>query len=360
MNYQIVDDLSKKYDIPKSDIIFIALNRYGVNYKEGEEEDRIRFTLKTDLADNNTFFAVCANTMKSPFTIKNNKLYFNEMYIGETLNLEKDTCSETYFRNGKKAMTINSNSRSTCKGCKFCGTYKLKSEEREHFDNEKEMSNFIEELLKNNNLTTMKDMEVVTLVTGCFKKEEDLINHIITLKKVFKKFDYDGEIGYVGSQIQTLDNLKKLKDTIEKFNLLITTEKFVNRELIMRPEKARMTLELSKKFLNYAKELGFGANFLYILGLEELDIFKKYMEYMKDSVNKFPQVQIYQNYTKIQESYRCQEALNFEYYLKARKILEEIFSDTNITPYSWENYRSLFYTEYNHKKYVKESGTYGR
>lgn len=351
LNYEDIVNYSKEYNIPVIDVLFIALNRYGVRL--GNIEDRMRFVLSPNMYDEDFFFALPVNTGKTPFTIKNDILFMDNMEIGKVKDAERDTCSETYFRKNKHAMTLNSNSRSTCAGCRFCGTYKLSSEEKENFSAEGEVVSFISDLLKENNLNDLKEMESITICTGCFKTEEDLVNHFVLLKKAFDRFYFNGSIRYIGSQIQNMDSLKRIKDEIGKFGLLVTTEKFLGREEIMRPEKARLTLNLTKDFLKAADELGFEATFLYILGLEGLNTFEKYMEYMKDSVNKFPIVQIYQNYVSSQEEYRCSEAKKLDYYLKARMILEKIYKEECFSPESWENYRSLYYTEFKGKEYKK-------
>ena len=69
------------------------------------------------------------------------------------------------------------------------------------------------------------------------------------------------------------------------------------------------------------------------------------MNYFKGSINKFPIVQVFQDYTLEQEKYRCEEGKNVEYYLKARKILDEIFSDTELSPKLWECFRSLYHAK---------------
>lgn len=348
LNISDINNLSIKYQIPKAEIIFIALNRYGVKYNN--VEGRIRFKLKLDSLDEKFFFALASNMGETPFEIIDNILYFNNNKIGNIENIENDTCSETYFRKGKRVMTLNSNSRSTCTGCKFCGTYKLSSEEKEKFDNEDEIRMFLEELLEKNNLKDFSELETVTICTGCFKTENDLVNHIIILDKIFREYNFNGYMRYIGSQIQHKESLDIIKKNMNKFGLLITTEKFVDREKIMREEKARLTLNLSKELMQYGIKLGFECTFLYILGLENLDIFEKYMNYMKESINKLPLVQIFQNYVMLHEKCRCDESLDIEYFLKARKILENIFKDKYM-PYNYENYRSLFYTMYNNKEY---------
>lgn len=40
---------------------------------------------------------------------------------------------------------------------------------------------------------------------------------------------------------------------------------------------------------------------------------------------------------------------NIEYYIKARKILEEMFKDTPLRPKPWENYRSLWYLTFDNE-----------
>lgn len=43
---------------------------------------------------------------------------------------------------------------------------------------------------------------------------------------------------------------------------------------------------------------------------------------------------------------RHETANNIEYYLKSRKIIEEIFSQTKMRPRPWEDYRSLWYLKF--------------
>ncbi|MGN1227171.1 MAG: hypothetical protein ACI4TX_00850, partial [Christensenellales bacterium] len=105
-----------------------------------------------------------------------------------------------------------------------------------------------------------------------------------------------------------------------------------------------------KRVLKKAKDRGFSANFLYILGLDSLEAFEKYFTELKPFVNRFPVVQIMQNYTADQEDLRCEEGKTLEYYIKARKILENLFKDTSMRPRAWENYRGLFYDKFADEK----------
>ena len=129
---------------------------------------------------------------------------------------------------------------------------------------------------------------------------------------------------------------------IKDFSLFLTIEKFLDREKFMRKEKASLTIPKAKDLLLYAKSLDITSTFLYILGLEDLETVSKYFNYLKESINKFPIVQIFQDYTKDQEEYRNKDAKDIRYYLEARRIINEIFKDTNLNPQLWECFRSLY------------------
>lgn len=335
--------LATEYNVSISNVISIAINRYGI-LSDDISDHRIRFQLKILNDDKPTFFAVGVNTMNtSPFILKNNKLYLEDTLVGEATEIQKDTCTSTYFRNDKKVITFNSNSRSKCTGCKFCGTYHLDNDDGIDFSTSYKIKDFFTDLLLENDIDNMNKIENITICTGCFENEQALVEHILNVHEGVSKIGFNGSINYIGSQLRSFDNLKLLKKEISDFGLYLTIEKFLDREKIMRKEKSSLTLEKAKELLSYSCSLDITTTFLYILGLENLDVFNYYMTYFKDSINKFPIVQIFQNYIPEHELYRCEEGKNIEYYLKARKNLNEIFSSTNtMEPKEWECFRSLY------------------
>ena len=341
LNY--LEQLAKEYNMSKENVLSIALNRYGLvipNYPD----NRIRFNL--NMNGHNTFFAVCVNTyLESPFTLKDNMIYLEDAPIGVVSNIEKDTCTSTYFRNNKQAITFNSNSRSKCVGCKFCGTYSLDDEDSIDFSTKDNIKNYFEDLLGKNNIPSMEQIKDVTICTGCFKTEDDLVKHLLLVNEAFKDLSFDGRINYIGSQLRDHDKIELINREIKRFSLFLTIEKFLDREKFMRPEKASLTIPKAKDLLDYTKSLGITSTFLYILGLEDLDTVTKYFTYLKDSVNKFPIIQVFQDYTKGQEKYRVPEAKDVRYYLEARKRINEIFAGTSLNPEYWECFRSLYFDD---------------
>ena len=333
--------LKDQYQVPLENVLSIAINRYGICIDD-YQDSRIRFHLKFANEDRSNYFAVCVNTYPSPFVLKQDGLYLEGSKIAEVFGIEKDTCTSTYFRNNKKAITFNSNARSQCRGCAFCGTYSL-DENESVFTTKGDIIQYFDQLLKENDIDRMKEIESVTLCTGCFESEDDLVQHILLVNEAFKEMGYAGSLNYIGSQLRDYDKLQMIRDHVGDFGLYLTIEKFLDREKYMRKEKASLTLPEAKDLLAFSSSLGMTTTFLYILGLEPIEVVDQYFNYFKDSINKFPIVQVFQNYTASQEQYRCSEAKDVEYYLKARKHIDEIFSDTPMNPKLWECFRSLYY-----------------
>ncbi len=334
--------LASLYKVPLDNVISIALNRYGI-VMDNTLDNRLRFDVEILDTHTKNFFAVCVNTYpNSPFKLVDDKLYLDNEVIAKVSNIEKDTCTATYFRNNKKAITFNSNSRSKCAGCKFCGTYSLSEDDSYDFSKVENVIAYFTKLLKENNISGMEKLESVTICTGCFPLEDDLIKHLYTVNEAFIKMGYKGSLNYIGSQLTSYDKIKEISQNINDFGMYLTIEKFLDRDKFMRPEKASLTLDKAKDLLEYASSLGITTTFLYILGLESLEAIQTYFTYFKDSINKFPVVQVFQDYTKEQENYRIEEAKDIEYYLQAKQIIKDIYKDTGLAPKLWESYRGLY------------------
>ena len=217
---------------------------------------------------------------------------------------------------------------------------------------------YFKKLLSDNNISDMGKIDSVTICTGCFKNEDKLVEHLLLINDAFKNLKFNGSINYIGSQLRDYNKIKMLKQKIPKFGIYLSLEKFLDREKFMRPEKSSLTIEEAHELLSYCKSLNISTTFLYILGLEDLETLKKYFEYLKDSINKFPIVQVFQDYTSEQEEYRCNDAKNIEYYLMARKIIDDIFKNEPYNPKLWECFRSLYYEDKKTRSLKYDGRTY--
>ena len=347
-NYDEATALSIRYEIPVEDVIMIAINRYGI--VANIEDKRIRFKIKLHTDEAVYYCAVCVNTYSSPFYIDGQGiLYLERKEIGSIFEQEKDTCDSTYFRRNKTALTLNSNKRSQCKGCTFCGTYNLDPDDNYDLNNRHSLSAYVEALLSKNSLSDLSDIVRITICTGCFESESALVEHILMVKEVFENYGFDKRIRYIGSQLRSDSAMKQISENLKAFSLTYTVECFSRRQEIMRKEKGDIDIPGIVHILQRALSYGFSTNYLYILGLESLEIMEDGMLKLRDSINRFPGIQIMQNFTEEQEHQRIPEAKEIDYYLKARKMIERMYEKEGFKPRLWENYRGLFYTSYNSK-----------
>ncbi len=188
------------------------------------------------------------------------------------------------------------------------------------------------------------------MCTGCFESEAELVEHLVMARKVLAEFRFTKRLRYIGAQLQSASAFEKISKAGGAFSLSFTVECFSERERILRKKKALELKEICQ-ILDLAHASGAATNILYILGFDSLNVLKDNFLGLKSHMDRYPIIQVFQNFTKDQESARINEARALDYYLSARNIFEDVFSDFQAKPRSWENYRGLWYTTYQNKKH---------
>lgn len=349
-------ELSKKYDIPTEDLLLLNLNLSGVrlNFKSG----RVRFELEST---NKKIFSVAHSKNifnyylaiptvdKSSYYFKDNKLYFNKTIIGKAIGVTEDYCDSSYPRRGGTVLNINPNSRTSCRGCKFCYTAFQVSRDKERMLTEKKINNFLYNWMKDFNLKDLSSLQQVAIVTGCFPNEQNVVEYLIKLNKILRNKLFKGEIFYFGCQIKSKSSLKKLAK-LKPLGICYSLECFdnKNREYYLKDIKKSTSVDTMKKMFTYCDKLGIRVNYSYIIGLESLKTIKDCFNELLPYINSFPIVNTFQLH-KWQEGQRHSAAHNIDYYIKARKIIEKIYKKNNIRPRPWENYRSLWYLKFDNE-----------
>ena len=347
-NIQQARRLTKKYKISVEDIILIVLNCLGVNADILEK--RIRFKLRLQNTNQLFYIAICVNNSKSPFFLWGDKLFLKDKFIGTASEIENDTCDSTYFRRNKTALTLNSNSRSQCRGCKFCGTYNLDPNDLSNLTTEDGLTKYLKSFLHQNKMKDLSNLVDVGICTGCFKDERDTLEHILMVREILKKFRFNKELKYLGSQIISEEALGILEKHAMPFSLYFTVECFTRRRKLLHPVKTNITISKIKKILCSALKRNFNTNILYILGLDSIGDVINGIRELKPYLTHFPIINVFQNYLPEQEALRIPEARQIEYYLEARKQIEKIFIKSNLRPRLWENYRGLWYFRFADKE----------
>ncbi len=235
-NFDFLETQAKRYNISNHEIFIIMINLFGIASDE-VNCSRVRFKLYFTHSDIEQFFAVSVNTSNTPFFLESNKLWYDQKVIGIIYHFEEDTCTNSYFRRNKTALTLNSNCRSTCSGCEFCGTYSLIPDDLYNLNNYTRLKDYLLECIYSVNQKDFSKIKYVTVVSGCFCNEFELLKHLIQLYEVLESLEFSGIIGYLGFQLQTYDELSLLIKKIPFFDYIFTLECFEQRDTLLKTKK---------------------------------------------------------------------------------------------------------------------------
>ena len=345
--------LSSKYNIPREDLLLLDLNLSGVKLKL--QSGRVRFELEStnkdifSLAQNRNitnFYLVVPAVNQSSYSFKNGGLFWRSHLIGRALGVTEDFCDSSYPRRGGTALNINPNARTSCRGCKFCYTaFQIPRDKKRMLSGDR-LRDFLVNWIKKFDVPDLSHLIQVAIVTGCFPNDQKTVGFLKMAKNILNEFSFKGELLYFGSQIKSEKALLELEE-VKPLGICFSFECFdnENRKYLLRDLKQELHLDTIKKILILANNMGIRTNFSYIIGLEPLETIKKGFYEFLPYINSFPIINTFQVH-KGQKLLRYNEANEINYYIKARKIIEDVFKQNNLRPRPWENYRSLWYLKF--------------
>lgn len=352
LNIDVIVRLAEKYGVPLEDVLFIALNTNGVNFKCDYNRMRMAFRL----ADCNLFdyakqrdeldyyFALPVN-QNSPFVMVGNVLVLQDTVVGHAIGPTEDICDSHYLRRNGTVLNMNPNSRTSCRGCAFCYTAYQVPHDRKKLQSDSELDHFFECWMLQHNVSDLSHLVQVAVVTGCYEDGEEICRFLLTLKRVLCEYQFTGEIFYLGSQITSMDQLDGLV-ALKPFSICFSLETFERRNLL-RDKKRIINLRDACESMEFARALGYKATFSYIVGIESLSVIEYYVTSLREHINKFPIINTLQMHKYHQSTLMDPEAHCLEYYLETRLILERLFAKTSMRPLVWEDYRSLWFLTFN-------------
>lgn len=347
-----IKELANAYRAPLEDVLFITLNRFGVNMDVTYNRMRMAFHLSSadplfsyacQLDDLDYYFALPVNH-QSPFRISEQRLYLQDYAIGRTIGATEDYCDSHYPRRRGTSLNINPNSRTSCRGCEFCYTAYQVPCDRKRMRTEQDIREFFAQWMKERKAADLSDLIQVSVVTGCYDSEEQLTTFLLTLSRVLHELQFRGKVFYLGSVLTSPGAIHALRQ-IPSFGYCVSLECFVRRELL-RSTKRSITIDDAKRIMRECIDSGMEVNYTYVVGLEPVEIFVPYMEDLLQVTTKFPTINILQLHQQHARTLLDATAGGVTYWMEARTRIEEIFQHTGMRPLVWEDYRSLWYLRF--------------
>ena len=357
------ESLAELYHVPIEEVGLIDFNRSGVHLPNNEVVANYRVRFKGNLIypdGSSSWYALPVRKERDTnFKVEDGCLYFSDLAVGTVEELMLDTCESSYKR-GPNLLNLNSRSRSNCAGCRACvHNYKNLYDETVIHDQEQLLTK--EDLEKFFDSSENSDLDVsklnqIAVVTGLFGSEEAVVDHMKLVSQVVKPRGFSGELMYFGCEVNSknaLDELSKLGN----FSLVYALDNFTKRDRLLAKTKSQLTIEDAKNTLDLAKERGISTTFAYIAGIDPIKDMSEGFNLLKNSITRFPIINIYQVQIAAQAKIINEDAKKLEYYLEARNVIEDIMSDTPLRPKRWENYRPLWYKSFDGE--ILEDKPYG-
>lgn len=343
---------SEQFSLPIEDSMFIALNFHGVDMDVTYNRMRMGFCLNDEdhafdyASSRNDLYYYFALPIRhdSPFKITSEGLYLHNYYVGKTIGATEDFCDSHYPRRLGTSLNINPNSRTSCRGCDFCYTAYQVPLDKKKMRTADDIRIFFNEWVIKNKKKDLSHLIQVSIVTGCYDSEEDLVNFILTLNDVLKEYNFNGKIFYLGSMLTSSLAIQRLK-AIESFGYCMSLECFERRD-VLKVSKESITLNKAKQIMKECLANGFEVNYTYIVGLESIDTMRRNMVEFLDCTNKFPTINILQLHQQHDCNLLHSTVNDVTFLYKVRKEIETIYEDTSLRPLVWEDYRSLWYLKF--------------
>jgi hypothetical protein len=248
--------LGEKYGIPTEDVLFTALNTSGIN--SGARYKRLRFLLKPRSLNDGFYFGLPIRSGDSPFSyrplgaLQQGFLTLGGEIIGHVQEAFEDTCDSTYPRRNGTVMNLNSGVKSACGGCAFCTTSAQTPRDIGDYLQEAGLRRLFEDFRIAYNKPDLSHLMQVAVVTGCLGSEDRVLEHLLTVRRVLKTYNYEGELLYFGSEIVSRRAFDVIKHGASPFAFCLSVECFTRRSELLRNTKARNSLE-RHGFLETAK-----------------------------------------------------------------------------------------------------------
>lgn len=345
-----ISGMAQQYGVPVEDALLIAINLYGISSAHGRHRARVAVRLATrpDVA---WMVIVPLNAIASPFRLEDDEILLGEEIVGSVDRVAADEAVGGYFRDDGRAATLNPNARSRCVGCAFCpNTLEAAADPR--LAEERQLGELLAAMVEQHPRRDLTELREVTVSTGCFEREQAAVDHLVGLRDALAGHRIGARIGFLSSVVRSRRAFEELADRVAPFVLRLTAECFGRRDLLLKASKADLTREEMPQVLDRAVRAGHATSFTYIVGLDPIGDLRAGVASMMPFVTEFPNFQVYQAHNSIMEGLRAGGSASLEFYLQARREIEDLVGPTGLRPAAWECYRPLWYFTFGQEQLV--------
>lgn len=339
-----IEAAALEHSVPALDALMIALNYHGM--QPYGEHPRSRMRIRPLDNDETWQIILPLDNDRSPFTMTEGGFELDGAPVAALVGSENDDVVLSYIRAGGRSLTLNTNARSRCTGCLFCPNV-IEDAADSTLDTESELEQLLRWIAADEGWGDLSEVDVITVCSGCFYNPESAIEHLGQLRVAAERLGFDGRLHLLSSVIRSDEDLRQLADVAGACHLTLTLECFTRRELILKDTKASLTLDDARRIMDTCRELDILADYTYVAGLDGLDASIEGIVALAPHCTTFPRIQVYQAHNDYMRRAQNKDASELEYFLKIRNAVEEVYANLDLAPISWENYRPLWYSEFN-------------
>lgn len=335
--------LAEEHDVPWVDLLLIAANLEGA--RSSTNYPRVRTQLRPRGTGEDWQIILPSANPISAFVLDDAGLWLGSELVAEHRALENDDVVLAYIRAGGRSLTLNTHSRSACTGCLFCPNV-IEDASDTTLDGVNDHAEVLAWVCADNEWEDLAGVEVITVCSGCFRSPDTAVKHLTDLRKAAANKGFHGRLHLLSSVVREKRHLEQLAQEAGPFHLTLTLECFTRRSFLLKESKASLTLDESCRILDQCQETGMLGDFTYIAGLDAFSEAVAGLRKLADYVNAFPRIQVYQAHNNYMQWVRHPEARQLIFFIRLRKAIETEYAKRGLAPRSWENYRSLWYSEF--------------
>lgn len=274
-NPKINETLQKYASLTELDVHYYGLKSYGIDYEDPEKGRP-----KLHILDNSYLYSVVPllTDIGSPYVLRDQNLTFEGKDLPFRVKYFKRSndpyYSYFYFRSKEKWMqtldaetSLNLNFNPNCSGCSFCT--RVNKSGLQNLTAQEGMDRLTE------GGTILSDINELAVVTGMFRDEAEVVNHITDILDIAHDKGFYGKLLYIGSQIKSPKSIKRILGHLDEnlFKYVYTLESFTNRVF---NHKKQETLDEGIQNLEILRDSGVKKlEYTYIPGIDLLaDFFK--------------------------------------------------------------------------------------